>query len=1066
VLEIRLLGEQRVARAPDAAGRQPSSRALELLAHLVLHAGAPQARPRLAGVLWPESTEAQARTNLRRELHHLRALLDDDPSLVVRSTALLWCDAPSCRVDVRVFDTERAAALRAREARDRAGVLRHAQTAIAEYRGELMPGVYDDGVAEARDRLHRECVDLCDLAAGALRDAGDLRTATAVCRRRVSLEPLEETGYRALMELQAEAGDIGAAIGTYHRCATVLEQELAVAPGAGISKLVQQLLGRSAAPAAATPRIGAPGARLVGRVPEWGVLLGRWEAARGGEPGLVVASGEAGVGKTRLVAELAAVARAEGAVVATAHCFGLPGRLALAPVAEWLRANGLREAVAGLDRTWRSEVARLVPDGSPEPATESGAAGAPPGGSGPTGSRALVDAWQRHRFFEGLARAVLATDRPVLLVLDDLQWCDQETVAWLAFLLTLAGGSPLLVAATLRRDELDRNPGVAAALRSLRSSGRITDVGLGPLDAASTGRLASAVLGRPIGPAEEVLLQATTGGYPLFVVEAARTLPGRAHAPRPAPERNNPPDLRDVLSHRLQEASPAAQEVAGLASALGRDFGLDLLIEATELGPDALVGAVDELWRRRILREHHGGYDFSHDLLRDAAYAAVSPPRRWLLHRRLAQGLELLHEGHLDDVAGQLAEQHDRAGRTDRALHYFGRAAELAVGVFANADAIRHHQRCLALVARSPAGAARDDRELAVLQALSAPLNAVHGYASPDLQETLERSVALGERLDRPDVVLQSLVGLFAVRFVQGHNIEAHRIATRVLALAEPRADPALLGQAHFTFAGAATSLGRPAVAVEHFDLAERLSTGEASLLVGTRPEVHARAWAAHAQWLLGHEEEALSSALGAVTAARAADHPYSLAVALAYEAVTHEIRGDTEELLPAADELDALCRRYEFAYYGEWAIVLRGRVAGGDRGIALIEDGIRRLRSQGAHARMPYWLSLLARTHLDKGRGRNGGREAARAALDAARVGAERSGDRWWLPEVLRLRAGVEPGEGGASLLRRAVDLAAEQGSVILEARCRAALAETAAGPNGTNAGQIEANAGRTPRP
>jgi predicted ATPase len=109
----------------------------------------------------------------------------------------------------------------------------------------------------------------------------------------------------------------------------------------------------------------------------------------------------------------------------------------------------------------------------------------------------------------------------------------------------------------------------------------------------------------------------------------------RATAPL-TPARPVADDLGIVLRHRLEQTGPTAHEVAGLAAALGRDFSLDVLVEASDLDADTVVRAVDELWRRRIVQERGGAYDFAHDLLRDAAYAQVSPPRRWLLHRRLA----------------------------------------------------------------------------------------------------------------------------------------------------------------------------------------------------------------------------------------------------------------------------------------------------------------------------------------------------------------------------------------------------------------------------------------------
>ena len=165
MLRVSLLGEQSITDDQGGSVRARSSRAVVLVAFLVVHAGSAQARPRIAGLLWPESTDAQALTNLRRELHHLRQVLADEPSLVVTSRDLRWDDTKTCRVDVRVFDTERKAAQAAAAADDQEGILRHAAAAIAAYRGELLPGVYEDWLLDARAQLERQCAELCDLLA-------------------------------------------------------------------------------------------------------------------------------------------------------------------------------------------------------------------------------------------------------------------------------------------------------------------------------------------------------------------------------------------------------------------------------------------------------------------------------------------------------------------------------------------------------------------------------------------------------------------------------------------------------------------------------------------------------------------------------------------------------------------------------------------------------------------------------------------------------------------------------------------------------------------------------------
>jgi DNA-binding SARP family transcriptional activator/tetratricopeptide (TPR) repeat protein len=1022
MLYVSVLGGQAITDGENGSVRTQSSRAVALVAFLAAHAGSPQRRQRIAGLFWPDSTEGQALTNLRRELHQLRHVVGAEPALVVTSKDLCWRDTETCQVDMRIFDIERKAALAAASAGDDEAVLAHATRAMAQYRGELLPGGYDDWLLDARSELERQCVDLCDLLGQTRARRGDLTGAAHAARRRIQLKPLEEVGYRSLMQLQADLGDRAGALSTYHHCAAVLERELGVIPDPATQQALQRLMARAdpadgelRAVERTVSRSGPAAAELVGRTGELGRLQVLWRAATAGHSNLALVRGGAGVGKTRLVAEVAELAQLDGAVVAGSQCFGTSGRLALAPVADWIRNPAVQSATATLDEIWRAEVGRLVPSGDHA-------------GHG-AGSRAMVDAWQRHRFFEGLARALLAVGRPMLLVLDNVQWCDQETLAFLTFCLRLAPGAQLLVAGTLRDDNPDQDPVLAEWTGRMRATGLLTELSLGPFEAADTALLAEAISGRPLSAADTDLLQATTGGFPLYVIEAVRS---NVDLGRAVPAG----DLTAVLRSRLEVASPAAREVAGLAAAVGTNFSLDLLTEASDLEAGVVVGAVDELWQRRILREFRDGYDFSHDLLRETAYLQVSRPKRWLLHRRIAQGIELLHADDTDLVSAQLAEQYARGGRPGRAVAYYRRAADVAAGMFAHGEAIRLHKAALSLVGEMPAGKDRDGQELAILEAMAAPLNARYGYSSPELQRALERSVDLAESFGRRDSILTGLVGLWTSRFVQGRIADGYQAANRALALAD--SDSELSGPAHFAVGGSAVSLGMPAAGLRHLELAAKLTSGAISLTVGTRPDVHALAWAAHAHWLLGDPAAALATCQEAIKLARAIDHPYSLAVALAYGSITGQICEDRSGLSDTAGELRGLCDRYEFAYYREWGLILDGWSRMDESGVHLAQRGIGNLRSAGSFARMPYWLSLLADLLA-----RNGRLDAARATLDAALVAGRARDDLWWLPEVMRMRAAYDDPDSAISRLNSAAQLAAAHGSVGLLSRCEHDLAE-----------------------
>jgi DNA-binding SARP family transcriptional activator len=365
MVHVALLGQQVIADDEDGP-RFRSSRGIALVAHLVAHAGTVTPRPRLAALFWPDSTDAQGLTNLRRELHHLRHAFGHAPVVRADTAGLSWRDVPEVTVDLRVFDREARAALEAATRHDAAAVVRHASAALEQYRGPFLPGTDDDWVREVRDGRESCCARLCELLSDALASTGDATAAVDVAQRRVRLRPLEEAGYRQLMERQLAQGDRAGAVSAYERCAAVLARELGVTPDAA----TQQILATVAAspdgsPAGRpAPRAGRQRGRagaipaLVGREAELTSLIRAFDRAVAGEPGLVLVRGEAGVGKTRLVAELAAAVRARGGVVAESGCPRHLGPAGAGPgrglAAGAGRARGRRGARPGVARRGRA----------------------------------------------------------------------------------------------------------------------------------------------------------------------------------------------------------------------------------------------------------------------------------------------------------------------------------------------------------------------------------------------------------------------------------------------------------------------------------------------------------------------------------------------------------------------------------------------------------------------------------------------------------------------------------------------------------------------------------------
>jgi transcriptional regulator with XRE-family HTH domain/tetratricopeptide (TPR) repeat protein len=418
---------------------------------------------------------------------------------------------------------------------------------------------------------------------------------------------------------------------------------------------------------------------LVGRTQEWAQLQAAWRAATEGRTQVMLLAGEAGIGKTRLAEELTRWVARQVIATATARCYAAEGALAYAPVTAWLRSDALRPALSRLDTVWLTEVARLLPELLVER----------PDLPRPT---PLTEPWQHQHLRDALARAILGSRRPLLLFIDDLQWCDLETLEWLHYLLRFNHQAPLLLAGTIRSEELAAEHPLTTWLAAVRRATHATEIELSPFDQAETVELVAQITGAAPDPAMAIQVYAETEGNPLFVVETARA--GIAPGPQPLPT-----TMKDMIATRLAQLAVPTRDLVQVAATIGRSFTIEVLSRAAESDEDALVRGLDELWQRRIVREHSDNtYDFSHDKIREVAYGEMTAARRRLLHRRVAVALEAVHGDNVDAVSGQIAAHYERASQARPAVAYYRRAAEVARQVYANAYAIDYYQRALTLL--------------------------------------------------------------------------------------------------------------------------------------------------------------------------------------------------------------------------------------------------------------------------------------------------------------------------------------------------------------------------------
>ncbi|HYB87530.1 MAG TPA: AAA family ATPase, partial [Streptosporangiaceae bacterium] len=498
-LRARLLGPMDLQLGEQQLPPLESARAESLLAYLLLHRDAPQPRQRLAFMLWPGSTESQAQTNLRKVLHNLRrALPGADRLFEIGPRTLQWrADAPLW-LDVEHF--ERALA------EGRLG------EAVDTYGGELLEGRYDEWLVDERLRLaglHLEALERLARQHGA-----DQRWPEAIrcAERLVAHDPLREESHRLLMRLCHASGDRARGVRAYHVCASTLERELGIEPSPATRAIYESLLaatpvgaGALEAPAGRAPisaaRMTAPSMPpFVGRTDERAQLTTMWRAAASGRAQLVLITGEAGVGKTRLVDELRAHA---GMVTVEACAYPAEGPLAYGVATAWLRSGPVAARLSRLERPHLTELARLLPELAghvppPEP---------------------LPEAELRRRLFGAIARAVLAAGAPLLLVADDVQWADAQSLRVIHYLLRTAPSARLLVAATARREELEEGHPLVGLTTGLQALRCFSEIELGRLGRDDTAVLAERITGAPLDAAGLGRLYGDTEGNPLFVVE-------------------------------------------------------------------------------------------------------------------------------------------------------------------------------------------------------------------------------------------------------------------------------------------------------------------------------------------------------------------------------------------------------------------------------------------------------------------------------------------------------------------------------------------------------------------
>jgi len=707
-IELRLFQHFALLIDEQLDQRVSSPRLHALLAWLVFHRQGPQSRERLATDLWPDSPDIQARTNLRNLLFRLRSVAPSlEAQLQSGDGTLQWRPNHTCHVDVIDFE----------EAAEQAEHPAKLKAAIALYTGPVLPSCHDEWLEPQRQRLALLYEQLLTRAIGIFEQGRDITTAIETAEKLLAFNPLREDAYRALMRLHAVNGDRATALRIYRQCAETLEQELGVYPSEPTRDIARRL--RKETLSITRPAHLPP--KLIGRQTEWSQLQSLWQKASGGQLSLAILEGEAGTGKTRLAEEMQAWAQRQSIAFSFAKCYPTTQQLAYGTTISLLKSCPLES----LPDIWQVELyplmpERLKPRQLPAPDRH--------------------EPFVRHRLMEAISRAI-CLQQPRLVVIDDAQWCDPDTIDWLAALASHQPDVRLMVLMTICTEELAAEHPLVNLLHALQRAGRLARLTVGPLTQTESLALVEQTRAQGLPSEQASWVLERSAGNPLLLIELLKAgLP----SPSEVAETRLPTTIQTVFERRLSRLSPTARTVAELAAVMGDSCSTQRLESLKNIEPEAVIDGTEELWGRGILLEDpQGRLSFSHGLFGDFLYRQMSTLRRRSRHLQVADSLA---HRELKTLADQLAlgRHLDLGGRPDQALTAFVRAGQRALSVHAYEQAQHCFQHALTL---SPLQQQDADHHAALvgLEATSQIL----GHLSVQT-ETLQALQALAESRHNP----------------------------------------------------------------------------------------------------------------------------------------------------------------------------------------------------------------------------------------------------------------------------------------------------------------------------
>jgi predicted ATPase len=798
---------------------------------------------------------------------------------------------------------------------------------------------------------------------------------------------------------------------------------------------------------------------LVGREPEVALLRERWAQVTEGMGQVVLLTGEAGIGKSRLVQVLQEhVAREPQALLTPYQCSPYYQHTAFYPLIELLERVVLQfdrdetprqklRKLEGFVVQYGLPLAEAVPLFAALLSLPLGADYAP---------LTVSPEQQKQQMLHALLTITLriAAQQPVLFVMEDLHWVDPSTLELLSLLVDQGPTARILTLFTFRPDFPPPWTGRAHLTQ-------VTVHRLPRRQAVEVIRQVAHGKGLPPEVVEQIV--AKTDGVPLFIEELTKMVlesgllqeqDERYALSGPLHPLAIPATLHDSLMARLDRLA-AVKGLAQLGATLGREFSYDLLQAVSPWDEGTLRKGLHQLVSAEFLYQRgvppQATYTFKHALIQDVAYQSLLRSTRHQYHQRIAEVLEAQFPEIVATQPELVAQHYTAAGCAEQAVAYWLRAGQQASERSAYLEAISHVTTGIELLQTLPETPVHTQQALTLHIALGAALLVTKWHAAPEVEHAYTRARTLCEQVGETPELVTVLLGLWRHYVTRSQLHTSRELGDMLLRLAQRADDPARAVIAHYALGVTWFWFGSLPAARQHLEAGIARYTPDQrrapAFRMGQDPGVSCRAFAAMTLWLLGYPEQALAHLHEALALAHELSHPFSLAFARCWVATVYQVRRDVLATCEHAEACVRLATAQGFPLWAATGTILRGWAQAmqgqGEEGLTQVRQGIAAMRATGAAAVVPYLYTVLADVCDHLGRPEDG-----LQALAEAHTLVEQQEVRWWEAEVCRLRGVFLLGQPGTpqaeaeTWLQRALDIARHQQAKSLELRAAVSLA------------------------